>query len=411
MRDDLIYDWNRIDMRSAPPHRPEFDDETLRDGLQSPSVKNPTLTQKIKIIELIQRLGIDSVNLGLPGAGPVALEHVIALAKEIVRGGNRITANCAARTVKADIEPIAEAQEQSGLRIETAVFLGSSQIRQVVENWDLDFLLKTTETAVRYARDLDLDVMYVTEDTTRTHPDVVAKLYRCAVENGARRIVIADTVGHATPNGARAIVRHVKKVIEETGEDVQIDWHGHRDRGMDIANAVAAYEAGAHRIHATAFGIGERCGNCPMDTLLVNLKLLGYIDNDLTSLGEYCRAVSEATGVPIPRNYPVVGQDAFETATGVHAAAVVKALRMNDSWLANRIYSSVPADEVGESQVIRIGPMSGRSNVLFWLSTHNIEAEDEVVDRIFRAAKRSDHVLRDEEVLAIVREQRKTATG
>ena len=411
MRDDLIYDWNRIDMRSAPPHRPEFDDETLRDGLQSPSVKNPTLTQKIKIIELIQRLGIDSVNLGLPGAGPVALEHVIALAKEIVRGGNRITANCAARTVKADIEPIAEAQEQSGLRIETAVFLGSSQIRQVVENWDLDFLLKTTETAVRYARDLDLDVMYVTEDTTRTHPDVVAKLYRCAVENGARRIVIADTVGHATPNGARAIVRHVKKVIEETGEDVQIDWHGHRDRGMDIANAVAAYEAGAHRIHATAFGIGERCGNCPMDTLLVNLKLLGYIDNDLTSLGEYCRAVSEATGVPIPRNYPVVGQDAFETATGVHAAAVVKALRMNDSWLANRIYSSVPADEVGASQVIRIGPMSGRSNVLFWLATHNIEAEDEVVDRIFRAAKRSDHVLRDEEVLAIVREQRKTATG
>jgi len=403
MRDDLIYDWNQFDMQETPAHRPEFDDETLRDGLQSPSVRNPSLEQKIRAIHYMVDLGIDSVNLGLPGAGPVAHEHVLCLAREIVAGGGKITANCAARTVKADIEPIAEIQDASGLPIESAVFLGSSQIRQVVENWDLEFLLKTTETAVRYAKELGLSVMYVTEDTTRTHPDVVTALYKCAIENGASRLVVADTVGHATPNGTQAIIRHVKKVVEDSGEDIQIDWHGHRDRGLDVMNSIAAYLAGAHRLHATAIGIGERCGNCPMDTLLVNLKLLGYIDNDLTSLSEYARYISEIVDVPIPGNYPIVGKDAFETATGVHAAAVVKALRTGDTWLANRVYSSVPADEVGQRQVIRIGPMSGRSNVLFWLSSHNMEVTDEVVDRIFRAAKQSDHVLTDEEVLEIVR--------
>jgi 2-isopropylmalate synthase len=391
-------------MQPTPGHRPEFDDETLRDGLQSPSVRNPTLEQKIRAMHLMQELGIDSVNLGLPGAGPVAYDHVLHLAREIVAGGGKIGANCAARTVKADIEPIAEIQDRSGLPIEAAVFLGSSQIRQVVENWDLEFLMKTTETAVRYAKELGLSVMYVTEDTTRTHPAVVTALYKCAIENGASRLVVADTVGYATPNGAQAIIRHVKQVVEDSGEDVLIDWHGHRDRGLDVMNSIAAYLAGAHRLHATAIGIGERCGNCPMDTLLVNLKLLGYIDNDLTSLGEYTKFVSDAVGIPIPTNYPIVGRDAFETATGVHAAAVVKALRSGNTWLANRVYSSVPADEVGLRQVIRIGPMSGRSNVLFWLSSHNLEAPDEIVDRIFRAAKQSDHVLTDEEVLEIVRE-------
>ena len=401
-REDLLYDWNDVDKVPTPARRPEFDDETLRDGLQSPSVRNPSLEEKIEILHLMEALGIDSANLGLPGAGAAAFEHVLARAREIVRGGLNITANCAARTVKADIEPVARAQDESGLPIECAVFLGSSQIRQVVENWDLAFLLKTTETAVKYAKDLGLPVMYVTEDTTRSKPEVVSALYKCAIENGASRLVIADTVGHATPEGARAIVRHVRKIVEASGEDVKIDWHGHRDRGLDVANAIAAYQAGADRLHAAAIGIGERCGNCPMDTLLVNMRLLGYIDNDLTRLGEYARTVSEAVGVPIPTNYPVVGRDAFETATGVHAAAVVKAMKLNDAWLANRVYSSVPADEVGMKQVIRVGPMSGRSNVIFWLGSHGIEATDDRVDRIFKAAKVSDHVLTNEEILEAI---------
>lgn len=403
-REELIYDWNDVGAPERPKRRVEFDDETLRDGLQSPSVRNPSLEEKIEILGLMEDLGIDTANLGLPGAGPVAFDHVLKLAREIVKGGMKIAANCAARTVKADIEPVARAQDESGLPIECAVFLGSSQIRQVVENWDLAFLLKTTETAVKYAKDLGLAPMYVTEDTTRSQPEVVTALYKCAIENGATRLVIADTVGHATPEGARAIVRHVRKIVEESGEDVKIDWHGHRDRGLDIANAIAAFEAGADRLHAAAIGIGERCGNCPMDTLLVNMKLLGHIDNDLTRLGDYAKAVSDAVGIPIPTNYPVVGRDAFETATGVHAAAVVKALKTNDAWLANRVYSSVPADEVGLKQIIRVGPMSGRSNVIFWLNSHGIEPTDDRVDRIFRAAKQADHVLTNEEILEAIGE-------
>jgi 2-isopropylmalate synthase len=397
-RSDLIFDWNQVDAKPKTDRRPEFDDETLRDGLQSPSVKNPTLEQKLEILHLMEALGIDGVDIGLPGAGPVAYEHVLELAKEIQREGMRILPNCAARTVRADIEPIARAQEAAGVQMEAAIFLGSSQIRQVVENWDLEFLLKTTENAVRLAADLGLIPMYVTEDTTRTHPDIVSALYKCAIENGARRLVVADTVGHSTPEGSAALVRHVRGIIEESGEDVKLDWHGHRDRGLDVANCIAAFEAGADRLHGAGIGIGERCGNCPMDTLLVNMKLLGYIDNDLRRLGEYARTVSAAVDVPIPRNYPVVGQDAFETATGVHAAAVVKALKMKDDWLANRVYSSVPADQVGEKQVIRVGPMSGRSNILYWLAERNIEVTDERVERIFGAAKESDHVLTDEEI-------------
>jgi 2-isopropylmalate synthase len=291
--------------------------------------------------------------------------------------------------------------------VEAAIFLGSSRIRQVVEDWDLPWLLRTAEEAVTYARGLGLAVMFVTEDTTRAAPGVLSALLRCAIASGAGRVVIADTVGHATPAGVRAIVAFVRRLIAESGQDVKLDWHGHQDRGLAVINAITAYEAGAHRLHGAAFGIGERCGNCPLDTLLVNLKLLGYLDQDLRGLGDYVRAVSDAVGIPVPANWPAVGADAFQTATGVHAAAVRKALLAGDTWLANRVYSSVPADEVGGRQVIRVGPMSGRSNVLAWLAAHSIEPADGIVEAIFRAAKRSDRVLTDEELLALTREVRR----
>ncbi len=399
-REDLIYDWNLVDAPPRPTHRVQFDDESLRDGLQSPSVRNPTVEQKIEILHRIADLGIDSVNLGLPGAGAHAVRDVTALAREIIDAKLDIDPNCAARTLEADIRPIAEIQQATGLSLESAVFLGSSQIRLLVEDWDVQKLLRLTIDAVEFARRHELRVMYVTEDTTRTHPDIVDQLYRAAIEHGAARVVVCDTVGHSTPNGVRALVSHVKRIIEETNPKVQLDWHGHRDRGLDVINAIAAYEAGADRLHGAAIGIGERAGNCPMDTLLVNMKLLGYIDNDLTGLMRYVEAVSKYTEVPIPKNYPVVGTDAFETATGVHAAAVIKALERGDTWLANRVYSGVPADEFGLEQKITVGPMSGRSNCVFWLKSHGFEPNDANIDRVFDAAKISNKVLTDEEIRA-----------
>jgi len=387
------------------PAKPiEFDDETLRDGLQSPSVLAPPLETKLRILHLMADLGIQSVNIGLPGAGPHVQKHVLRLAQEIVDGKLDLVPNCAARTLEADIRPIVEISQKVGIPIEAATFIGSSPIRQYAEGWELDRLLKHTEQAVRYSVENGLPNTYVTEDTIRATPETIHKLYTTAIECGSRRVVLTDTVGHATPRGAAALVAFMKEVVAETGEKVKIDWHGHRDRGLSVPNSLAAIEAGVDRVHACALGIGERCGNTAMDILLVNLKLLGWIDTDLSRLAEYCRVVSEAMGVPIPSNYPVVGEDAFRTGTGVHAAAVIKALKKGDPWLADRVYSGVPAGEFGREQKIEVGPMSGLSNVEYWLSSRGLPVDEELVQTIFAKAKESNRLLEDEEIEQVVRE-------
>ena len=402
---DLIYDWNQVGQDADVPLKPvELNDETLRDGLQSPSVISPPIEKKLEILHLMEALGIHSVNIGLPGAGPHVQKQVLRLAQEIARRGMKIRPNCAARTLKADIEPIVRISNEVGIPIEAATFIGSSPIRQYAEDWELDRLVAYTEQAVRFTVESGLPNMYVTEDTTRARPETLRKLYTTAIECGARRVVVTDTVGHATPSGARALVSFVKEVVKATGEDVKIDWHGHSDRGLSVPNSLAAIEAGCDRVHACALGIGERCGNTPMDILLVNLKLSGRIANDLSRLSDYCRVVSDAVGVPIPANYPIVGEDAFRTGTGVHAAAVIKALKREDLWLADRVYSGVPAGEFGLSQKIEVGPMSGISNVQYWLSTHGKPSDDALVRAIFEKAKASNRVLEDEEIEAVVRE-------
>jgi 2-isopropylmalate synthase len=403
MQNGLIYDWNQVDGPELALSRvPLLNDETLRDGLQSPSVVDPPIEKKIEILHLMEDLGISSLNLGLPGAGPRAKADVLHLAREIMASKLRIRANCAARTVEADICPIAEVVQATGLDIEAATFLGSSPIRQYAEDWTLDFLLRTTERAVRFARRLGLRVMYVTEDTTRARPEVIRKLYKTAIECGARSIVVCDTVGHAIPQGVRALLRFIlEEVVRPSGESIRVDWHGHCDRGLAVANSLAAFEAGAEQVHGAALGLAERVGNTPMDQMLVNLKLMGapgWRDRDLRKLKDYTYTVSEALGVTIPPNYPVVGSDAFRTATGVHAAAVIKAYKKNDVELANQVYSGVPSHWFGMEQKIEIGPMSGKSNVVFWLEKHGIAPDDGVVDRIFARAKQADRLLTEAEI-------------
>jgi 2-isopropylmalate synthase len=400
---DLIYDWNRaLRGEFLPRHVVLLNDETLRDGLQSPSVRDPSIEEKIEILHLMEDLGINSLDLGLPGAGPRAVEHVEALAREIVSKRLKIQANCAARTHENDIRPIAEIVQRTGLKIDAATFIGSSPIRRYTEGWTEDFLLQTTEKAVKFAVKLGLEVMYVTEDTSRCDPEMVKRLYSTAINCGAKAIVVCDTAGHATPMGAYALVKFViEEVVKPSRQKIRVDWHGHCDRGFAVANSVAALAAGADCVHACALGTGERVGNTQMDQMLVNLKLMGvqpWEKQDLTKLRDYCEAVSRATSVPIPPNYPVVGEDAFRTATGVHAAAVIKAYRKNDVELANAVYSGVPSHLFGMEQVIDIGPMSGKSNVLFWLERHGIAASDDVVERIYKCAKNSDHTLSEAEI-------------
>jgi 2-isopropylmalate synthase len=404
-RSDLIYDWNQVPSRQlAPRGAVLLNDESLRDGLQSPSVRDPSIEEKIDILHLMETLGINSLDLGLPGAGPRAQAHVEALAREIARSRLKIRANCAARTHQNDIRPIAEIVQKTGVPIEAATFIGSSPIRRYTEDWTDDFLLRTTENAVKYARSLGLEVMYVTEDTSRCDPATIKRLYSTAISAGARAIVVCDTCGHATPMGVHALVQFViNEVVKPSGEKIRVDWHGHCDRGLAVANSLAALAAGADCVHGAAIGIGERVGNTQMDQMLVNLKLMGvkpWDTQDLTRLKDYCQAVSRATGVPIPRNYPVVGEDAFRTATGVHAAAVIKALRKQDIELANSVYSGVPSHFFGLDQVVEIGPMSGKSNILFWLERKGLPASEGTVNRIFERAKQSDRLLTEEEILA-----------
>ena len=398
---DLIHDWNEAPLLGR---HIELDDETLRDGLQSPSVRTPSIEQKLEIVHLMAALGIDGADIGLPAAGKAVFEDVLRITREIVDQKLPIFPNAAARTMVKDCEPIVEISQRTGMALEVAAFIGSSPIRQYAEAWDMDRLLFLTEECVTYCVKNGLPVMYVTEDTTRSKPEDVRRLFTCAIEAGAKRVCVADTVGHATPEGAARIIRFLKQVVADTGENVKVDWHGHRDRGLSVANAIAAAAAGAERLHGTILGVGERVGNSPLDLILVNLQLLGWSQRDLHRLPDYCRLVHESTGVPFPDNYPVFGRDAFRTATGVHAAAIIKAREKGDAWLADRIYSSIPAELVGCRQIIEVGPMSGLSNIAAWLRDHGYSAEESLMAAIFERAKVASEVLRDEEIHAICRE-------
>lgn len=399
-QDDIIYDWNHENEPLFQRRKKiQFDDETLRDGLQSPSAINPSIEQKLEILRLMEKLGIDRVDLGLPGAGPQHYEHISALLKAICEEKMNIKPGCAVRTVISDIEPIERLQQTFGIPIQASAFLGTSPIRQYTEGWDLQKLMSTMEDAVKWAIGHKIPVMFVTEDTTRSNPNDIKALYQRAIELGAYAICVCDTCGHATPTGVKNLLHFIlEEVVAPTKKEILVNWHGHSDRGLAIANCLAAIEAGADIVHGTALGLGERVGNAQMDQLLVNLKLLGLIQNDLTSLAEYVKKAHEYTGVPLPANYPVFGEDAFVTGTGVHAAAIIKAQKKGDHWLADRVYSGVPAGNFGLEQKIKIGPMSGRSNVIFWLERHGFEPKEETISKIFEAAKSSPKLL-DEQTL------------
>ncbi len=400
---ELVYDWNTIDPLLVPPNRHiSFDDETLRDGLQSPSVSEPAVARKIELLHLMDALGIDTADIGLPGAGGTHAAGVELMAREIAEKKLKIRPNCAARTHRNDILPIVEISQRAGIAIEACTFIGSSAIRFFAEDWTLEKLLQLTEEAVTFAVSEGLPVMYVTEDTTRANPETLRALYTTAIRCGAKAVCVCDTVGHSTPDGARAVVRFVKNIIEEQGGNIRLDWHGHQDRGLGVINSIAAIQGGADQVHGSALGIGERVGNTPMDQLLVNLKLMGWIENDLSRLGEYCALTSEACDWPIPLNYPVFGRDAFRTATGVHAAAVIKSYRKGDTELADLVYSGVPAGQFGLEQVVEVGPMSGKSNVIYWLEKRGLDANEETVNRIYERAKQATAVLSDDEIKQLI---------
>ncbi len=403
---DIIYDWNALQKR-APLSNVAFTffDETLRDGIQCPSVVDPRIEDKIKLIHLMNDIGIDHVDIGLPGAGKRAYEDVVELGREIRDAKLKIKPACAARTHVNDIEPVVRASQQLGMPIEVMAFIGSSPIRLYAEGWDLDLMLKRSAEAIDLGVKNGLQVTYVTEDTTRSRPEVLAPLFRNAIEHGAHRLCLCDTVGHATPDGIKNLIGFTRNFIDSLGVKVGIDWHGHNDRGLGVTNTIHALEFGADRVHGTILGLGERVGNAALDQVLFNLKLLGELEGrDLSKLLLLCRLTANACHISIPYNYPLVGSDAFRTATGVHAAAIIKAEKKGHAFLADRIYSGVPAGLFGREQEIEIGHMSGESNVIYWLKKRHIDPQPELVKKILMVAKATDHLLTEDEVRQVIKE-------
>jgi 2-isopropylmalate synthase len=405
--DELIYDWNEVERRGAIIRKRRFElhDETLRDGIQNPSVVDPNITDKLEILHLLDQVGVDTTDVGLPGAGPRAFEDVLRICREISDHKMNIKPTCAGRTLVGDIKPMADVAQKAGIPVEVMTFIGSSPIRQLAESWAPKDIIGRATEAIDFAVKEGLPVTFVTEDTTRSRPDLLTDLFRAAIDHGASRLCLCDTVGHATPDGVHNLIRFTRHIVEGTGANVKIDWHGHNDRGLGLVNSIFALEHGADRVHGCILGIGERVGNAPLDLILINLKLLGELpDHDLSKLAELCEKVSKATQFPIPINYPVMGEDAFRTATGVHAAAIIKARQKGDAYLADRVYSGVPAGMFGREQEIVIGPMSGISNVTFWLKDRDIEPDQKLIDAILQTAKQSDHNLTEDEVRAVVRQ-------
>ena len=405
---ELIYDWNEKE-RCGPLLRqaPRFVDESIRDGLQSASVRDPSIEEKMHLLRLMDQLGIQCVNLGLPGAGARACDDVEQLLRFLVEEKLSLIPNCAARTVASDIQPIIDISQRVGVPLEVTTFIGSSPIRAYAEGWEIDRLQKYTREAVALIVKNNLPASFVTEDTTRSHPKTLDTLFRTAIDEGASRLVLCDTCGHATPDGLRNLLAFTRSLLRGMGvEDrVELDWHGHNDRGLALTLALHALEWGFHRVHGCGLGIGERVGNTSMDLLLLNLYLLGLLDpeqHDLSCLVEYAQTISKYTRVPIEPSYPLSGRDAFRTSTGVHAAAIIKAEKLGDHELADKVYSAVPARVFGRQQQIEIGHYSGRSNVIYWLRAHGYEASDALVERVFKAVKLENHTLSDAEVIAII---------
>lgn len=401
---EVIYDWNlRGDTVTPPLRKVAYFDETMRDGIQCPSVTDPPLDAKLQMVRLMARLGVHHTDIGLPGAGPRAVADVTVLAELIRDEKLPIAAACAARTHQNDITPIVDVSQKVGIPIEVMTFLGASPIRLYAEGWDEDLLERRTRESVRQAKQNGLPCTFVTEDTVRSHPTTLRRLFVAAIEEGADGLCLCDTCGHVTPNGVLNLVHFTKDIIRGLGTNTRIDWHGHNDRGFGLGNALTAVEAGADRVHGCWLGVGERVGNTPLDLFLVNMKLLGHHEGDLSALAELVELVSRTTEVPIPVSYPVFGKDAFRTGTGVHAAAVIKAINKGADWLADRVYSGVPASWFGRHQEIEIGHMAGDSNIVFWLKHRGIEPAPELVKAIREKAKSTNRLLEEAEVMAVVR--------
>lgn len=398
---DLLFDWNRGWGADGPPPGILFD-ETLRDGIQAPTVRIPPLALKTQLIDHMVRTGVRAADLGFPGAGPEAAAECLALARYVAECEYPLAQGYAGRTHPADVAAICEIAQRAGTAVEAYVFIGVSPIRQYVEDWSVESISRDIVGAAAECRRAGVEFVLVLEDAVRCTPDVLARLFELVPELGIGRVTLCDTVGAAVPSGVAALVGWSRDWFAGRAYPVAFEWHGHNDRGLALANSLAALAAGCARVHGTVLGIGERAGNASLDQLVVNWQLDHDGPYDLKALREYCEFASAVLEVPVPPNYPAMGRDVFRTSAGVHAAAILKAHRKRDPRLKDSVYSAVPASILGREQEVLIDPASGASNVQYWLEINGRQASAAAVEAVLRVAKTAGRPLRDEEIRQIV---------
>lgn len=396
---NLLYQWEQ----PVGGKTVLVDDETLRDGLQDPSCRQPSCEAKKEYLHLIAELGVQAVDLGMPAASPQVEQEVEALLREIATWSLGLAANCAVRTLERDVLTCAAISHRVGFPLEVMLFLGFSSLRRTVEGWDRDFLLRKLELIVRLAVREGLSVTFVAEDASRTSPGDLEAAVLCAVRAGVSRICLADTTGVLSPRGAEKLVAFTRTTLRDYGfQAVQLDWHGHNDRGLGLACALAAAGAGATRLHGTLLGVGERAGNPPLEQLLLNLHLLGFLQVPEGKLVPNLLRAADLLGLTVPPKAPVLGELAFATATGVHASAIFKAKELGCPDFQELVYNPFPPSWLGTSQRVLIGPYSGSANVRYWLLEHGLPVDPAVVKAILAAAKKKPMVLPDQEILEII---------
>lgn len=379
------------------------DDETLRDGLQDPSCRQPPCEAKKEYLHLIAELGVQAVDLGIPAASPQVEQEVEALLREIASSSLGLAPNCASRTLERDVLTCAAISHRVGFPLEVMLFLGFSSLRRTVEGWDRDFLLRKLELVVSVAIREGLSVTFVAEDASRTSPEDLEAAVLCAARAGVFRVCLADTSGVLSPPGAEKLVAFAQRTLRDHGfPAVQLDWHGHNDRGLGLASALAAAAAGASRLHGTLLGVGERAGNPPLEQLLLNLHLLGCLQIPAGKLVPNLLRAADLLGFRVSPKAPVLGELVFATATGVHASAIFKATEQGRPDFQELVYNPVPPSWLGTRQRVLIGPYSGSANVRYWLLEHGLPVDPALVKAILARAKKQATILSDQEILELI---------
>lgn len=392
---NLIHEWGGYDFGNRPI---TVFDTTLRDGLQSAQIRRlPQISEKIAFLTACHEVGIDAIEIGFPIASSSHKQDLIALAKHAKNNKYPMLLSCLSRTIVSDVEAIVDVSQKAGTEMTVNLLVGSSKIRHFVENWTLGGIKKWIEDCICIAYTNNLPVEFVTEDTTRSEKETLKFLYSIAINKGVKRIWIADTVGEATPSASKNITTFFKKKIIGR-KKIGLDWHGHDDKGLGVANALAALEAGADRIQATALGIGERAGNTAMEQIIINLQLAHAGHYNLKKLSDYSRLASEMIGVPIRDNYPGIGALVHATAAGMHAAAIVKARRLKRKDLEGVVYSPFHPEMFGRDIEILIGPMSGNANVEWNLEKLGLKKDKTIIAKILTMAKSENRFIGIEEI-------------